>query len=77
MHCCVVVSLLLRRKNINCTIDESVERFREVCEAAAERKIPVRAYVIMTVHLLCLTLCAHVQLRIVCPWVSVRRSCFS
>ncbi|CAI8020704.1 Hydroxymethylglutaryl-CoA lyase, mitochondrial [Geodia barretti] len=29
------------KKNINCTIDESVERFREVCEAAAERKIPV------------------------------------
>jgi hydroxymethylglutaryl-CoA lyase len=33
------------KRNINCTIDESVERFREVCEAAAERKIPVRAYV--------------------------------
>ena len=30
------------RKNINCSIDESIERFRAVCEAAAQRNVPVR-----------------------------------
>ena len=34
-------------KNINCTIDESIERFRSVTEAAKERGIPVRGYVSM------------------------------
>lgn len=33
------------RKNINCSIDESLERFRPVCEAAAERGVRVRGYV--------------------------------
>lgn len=33
------------KKNINCSIDESVEMFREVCVAAADEDIPVRAYV--------------------------------
>eukprot|EP00731_Ephydatia_muelleri_P010898 Em0005g1484a len=33
------------RKNINCSIDESVERFRDVCNAAKKLGIPVRAYV--------------------------------
>ena len=33
------------RKNINCSIDESLERFTQVCAAAAEAKIPVRGYV--------------------------------
>ena len=32
-------------KNINCSIDESIERFREVTEAAKERGVPVRGYV--------------------------------
>lgn len=36
---------LVYRKNINCGIDESVEMFREVCVAAAEKNISVRAYV--------------------------------
>ena len=30
------------RKNINCSIDESIERFRTVCEAAAQKNVPVR-----------------------------------
>ncbi len=33
------------RKNINCSIDESIERFRPVCEAAAARGILVRGFV--------------------------------
>ncbi len=33
------------KKNINCTIDESLERFREVTEAAQQHGIPVRGYV--------------------------------
>ncbi len=33
------------RKNINCSIDESLDRFRPVCEAAAEHGIRVRGYV--------------------------------
>ena len=35
-------SATVYRKNINCSIDESIERFREVCEAAAQRRVPVR-----------------------------------
>lgn len=33
------------RKNINCTIEESIERFRPVMEAAVRAGIPVRGYV--------------------------------
>lgn len=33
------------RKNINCSIDESIERFREVTDAAKYHGIPVRGYV--------------------------------
>ncbi|ESO83136.1 hypothetical protein LOTGIDRAFT_222853 [Lottia gigantea] len=33
------------KKNINCSIDESIERFRVVTEAAKDRNIPVRGYV--------------------------------
>ncbi|MEX2525239.1 MAG: hydroxymethylglutaryl-CoA lyase [Gammaproteobacteria bacterium] len=33
------------RKNINCSIEESLERFVPVCEAAREREIRVRGYV--------------------------------
>ena len=33
------------QKNINCSIDESLERFAPVCEAARERNIRVRGYV--------------------------------
>ncbi|CAM9201015.1 unnamed protein product [Chrysoparadoxa australica] len=33
------------QKNINCSISESVERFRPVCEAAKKHRVNVRAYV--------------------------------
>ncbi|XP_037541406.1 3-hydroxy-3-methylglutaryl-CoA lyase, cytoplasmic [Nematolebias whitei] len=33
------------RRNINCSIDESMQRFEEVINAAKERQIPVRGYV--------------------------------
>jgi len=33
------------QKNINCSIDESMERFSQVTEAAKEQNIPVRGYV--------------------------------
>jgi hydroxymethylglutaryl-CoA lyase len=33
------------QKNINCSIEESLERFRPVCEAARELNIAVRGYV--------------------------------
>ena len=31
--------------NINCSVDESLERFRPVCERASEAGVPVRGYV--------------------------------
>lgn len=66
--------LLLSRKNINCTINESVERFREVCEAAAEKNIPVRACVSTfsltlvhhSIHYLCV--CRYVSCVLGCPY---------
>lgn len=33
------------RKNINCTIAESLDRFREVCDQAIQKKLRVRGYV--------------------------------
>lgn len=33
------------RANLNCSTAESLDRFRPVCEAAAERGVPVRGYV--------------------------------
>ena len=33
------------KKNINCSIQESLSRFKPVCEAATEQGIPVRGYV--------------------------------
>ncbi|MET1027983.1 MAG: hydroxymethylglutaryl-CoA lyase [Dongiaceae bacterium] len=33
------------RKNINCSIDESLERFRPVCEAAKTQGLKIRGYV--------------------------------
>ncbi len=33
------------RKNINCSVEESIERFRPLCEEASARNIPVRGYV--------------------------------
>ncbi len=33
------------KKNINCSIEESLERFRPVCESALERGLRVRGYV--------------------------------
>ena len=38
----LVFAVSVVRKNINCSIDESIERFRAVCEAAAQRSVPVR-----------------------------------
>ena len=36
---------VLSRKNTNCSIAESLERFQSVMNAAKEAKIPVRGYV--------------------------------
>ena len=36
------------RKNINCSVAESLERFRPVCEAAAARGVAVRGYISCT-----------------------------
>jgi len=36
------MNLLICRKNINCGITESLERFREVMDAAKKANIPVR-----------------------------------
>ena len=33
------------RKNTNCSVDEGLARFREVCAAAAAAQVPVRGYV--------------------------------
>ncbi|CAI5458790.1 unnamed protein product [Closterium sp. Yama58-4] len=33
------------KKNINCSVEESLERYRAVCDAAKEMGIPVRGYV--------------------------------
>ena len=46
-HCAMDISvhlfvLFFARKNINCSIEESLERFREVCKAAKEKNILVR-----------------------------------
>lgn len=32
------------KANTNCTIEESINRFQEVCEAAKEQDVPVRGY---------------------------------
>ncbi|XP_029690817.1 3-hydroxy-3-methylglutaryl-CoA lyase, cytoplasmic isoform X2 [Takifugu rubripes] len=39
------VSETFSKKNINCTIDESMLRFQDVINAAKEQKIPVRGYI--------------------------------
>ncbi|CAG09421.1 unnamed protein product, partial [Tetraodon nigroviridis] len=39
------VSETFSKKNINCSIDESMLRFQEVINAAKEQKIPVRGYI--------------------------------
>ena len=41
------------KANINCTVDESLERFGPVCEAANEAGVPVRGYVS------CVVACPH------------------
>jgi len=33
------------QKNINCSIDESIERFTDVCREAAQLNLPVRGYI--------------------------------
>lgn len=41
------VSETFSKKNINCSIDESMLRFQEVIDAAKEQKIPVRGLVLL------------------------------
>ncbi|XP_029900408.1 hydroxymethylglutaryl-CoA lyase, mitochondrial [Myripristis murdjan] len=38
-------SELFSKKNINCSVDESLQRFEEVMKAAKEANVPVRGYV--------------------------------
>jgi hydroxymethylglutaryl-CoA lyase len=33
------------KANINCTIEESLARYRQVCDAAKEQNIPIRGYI--------------------------------
>ena len=40
----------LSQRNINCSIKESIERFKPVMEMAAEHKLPVRGYVSCVTH---------------------------
>lgn len=37
----------VNRKNINCSIAESVKRFKEVTDECRKRSIPVRAYALL------------------------------
>lgn len=37
-------SELFSKKNINCSVDESLQRFDEVMKAAKEAGVPVRGY---------------------------------
>lgn len=36
------------KANINCTIEESLARYRQVCDAAKEQNIPIRGCVLST-----------------------------
>ncbi|MGH0185804.1 UNVERIFIED_CONTAM: hypothetical protein FKN15_019098 [Acipenser sinensis] len=38
-------SELFSKKNINCSVEESLQRFEEVTRAAKEQSVPVRGYV--------------------------------
>ena len=40
------------KANINCSIEESLVRYRQVCKAAKERNIPVRGYAFVPLALL-------------------------
>jgi hypothetical protein len=47
------------KANINCSIEESLVRYRQVCKAAKEHNIPVRGYAfvpLVLVIVLCLSL---------------------
>ena len=35
------------RKNLNCSIEESLKRFEKVCEVALENMVRVRGYVLV------------------------------
>lgn len=37
-------SELFSKKNINCSVEESLQRFEEVMKAAKEAAVPVRGY---------------------------------
>jgi len=45
-QCPALIVILVFRKNINCSIMESLERFREVMDAAKGANIRVRGYVL-------------------------------
>ena len=38
----LLLILCMQRKNINCSILESLQRFEAVCEAARKNSVPVR-----------------------------------
>lgn len=42
------------KSNINCTIEDSLIRYRDVALAARELSIPVRGYALICTELLCL-----------------------
>lgn len=44
-------SELFSKKNINCSVDESLQRFDEVMKAANEAGVPVRGYDYRPAHL--------------------------
>lgn len=48
------------KANINCSIEESLVRYRQVCKAAKERNIPVRGYALVPLFLV-IVLCLSLQ----------------
>lgn len=54
-------SELFSRKNINCSVDESLQRFDEVMKAAKEARVPVRGYDIR-LALDCQQMCKSLEL---------------
>lgn len=59
------------KKNINCNVMESFERFKPVCEEARRHNIKVRGYVAALSELAheCWRLSRSPQIRILCPWL--------
>lgn len=72
-------SELFSKKNINCSVDESLQRFDEVMKAAKEAGVPVRGYDYRArphcCHLVCTSkmdsvspLCRYVSCVLGCPY---------